>query len=269
MRINLTGAPGDWVGGKDVVLTLLRDLGVSGALYQAVEYGGPGLNGLSMDARFTIANMAIEMGAKNAIFEADERCLAYVREHVDRQYAVIAPDKDAAYQCEVNVDLADIQPMVAYPPLPSNGRAVNKAERIPLHEVLIGSCTNGRLSDLAMAAQIIQGRQAAKGVRVLIIPGTQRIYLEALRRGYIETFVEAGCAVSTPTCGACGGGHMGLMGRGERVLSTSNRNFTGRMGHIDSEIYLCGPAVAAASAIAGYITGPDGLDRMKGQEEPW
>ncbi len=255
IRFQLVNAKRDDVCGKDVILYILRQIGVSGAAYQSMEFGGPGLASLSMDDRFSMANMTIECGAKNGIFEVDERTLSYLKGRVNRDFEVFTADGDEAYERVITVDLSAIRPMVALPSLPSNGVPVSELrERIAVDEVFIGSCTNGRLSDMAAAAEILRGRRVADGVRVLIVPGTPAIYLEALRAGYIETFIESGCAVSTPTCAACGGGHMGLMGKGEVVLSTSNRNFVGRMGHIDSKIYLCSPATAAASALAGYIT---------------
>lgn len=259
IKFYLTGELKPWVSGKDVILHIIGKIGVAGALYKTMEYDGPGLKSLSIDDRFTIANMAIEAGAKNGIFAVDEITLDYIKDRVDRKYTVYASDADADYADVILVDLSEIVPMVALPHLPSNVRPVAEIGDIAVDEVLIGSCTNGRISDLAAAAAVLKGRKVAKGVRVIIIPATQAIYKEAIQKGYIETFIEAGCAVSTPTCGACGGGHMGLLGKGERVLSTSNRNFLGRMGHIESEIYLASPAVAAATAVAGKIVGPDAI----------
>ena len=240
-----------------MILHIIGKIGVSGALYKTMEFDGPGIGSLSMDDRFTIANMAIEAGAKNGIFPVDESTLNYLKGRVARDFVVYESDADALYDEIIEVNLNEIVPMVAFPHIPSNTRPVAEAGDVAIDQVFIGSCTNGRLSDLAAAAAILKGRHVAKGVRVLIIPATQRIYKEAMKLGYLDIFIDAGCAVSTPTCGACGGGHMGLLGKGERVLSTSNRNFVGRMGHIESEIYLASPAVAAATAVAGKITSPN------------
>jgi 3-isopropylmalate/(R)-2-methylmalate dehydratase large subunit len=212
-----------------------------------------------MDDRFTIANMAIEAGAKNGIFPVDEQTLAYVREHSDRSPVIERADSDAEYEKTFTIDLARVPLTVAYPHLPSNTRPVAEARDVPIDQVVIGSCTNGRLSDLRAAAQVLRGRRVAKGVRAIIIPATQRIYLKAMKEGLLETFVEAGCAVSTPTCGPCLGGHMGILAAGERAVATTNRNFVGRMGHVESEVYLASPAVAAASAVTGRIASPDEL----------
>lgn len=257
IKFNLMGELMPWVSGKDIILYILSKIGVAGALYKSMEFDGPGLKMLSMDDRFTIANMAIEAGAKNGIFAVDNVTLDYINERVNRSYTVFSPDADAYYERVIDVNMSEITPMVALPHLPSNGLPVNEVYDIELDEVFIGSCTNGRLSDLAVAASILKGKEVSKGIRTIIIPATQAIYKEAMKLGYLETFIDAGCAISTPTCGACGGGHMGLMGKGERVLSTSNRNFVGRMGHAESEIYLSSPAVAAASAITGKITDPN------------
>lgn len=257
IRFNLVGELNPWVCGKDIILYIISKIGVAGALYKSMEFGGPGLKKLSMDDRFTIANMAVEAGAKNGIFVVDNTTLNYIYERIDRNITVYSPDEDACYDKVIDISLNAIAPVVALPSSPANGRPVNEISNVPIDEVFIGSCTNGRLSDLAVAASILKGKKVARGVRTIIVPATPAIYKEAMRHGYLETFIEAGCAISTPTCGACGGGHMGLMGKGERVLSTSNRNFVGRMGHADSEIYLASPAVAAASAITGKITDPN------------
>ena len=254
IRFELVGKKRKCVSGKDVILHILAQIGVSGAAYRSMEFGGPGLSELSIDDRFTIANMAIECGAKNGIFEVDEITRDYLKGRVQREYEEYLPDGPEAYEQIVQVDLGEISPMVALPSLPGNGVPAQSLPRIKIDEVFIGSCTNGRLSDLAAAAQALDGQKVHPDVRVLIIPATQEVYVKALEAGYIKIFIEAGCAVGTPGCAACGGGHMGLMGKNEVVLSTSNRNFVGRMGHIDSKIYLCSPMTAALSAIAGYIT---------------
>lgn len=261
IRINLVGALEEWVSGKDVMLEILSRIGVSGAAYKSMEFGGSGLATLSIDDRFTIANMAIECGAKNGVFEVDEKTLAYLEGRVTREFTVYTSDGDEAYESVTTINLSKVKPMVALPPLPANGIPADEVPEVRVDQVFIGSCTNGRISDIEIAAKILKGKKVAKGVRVLIIPATQDVYLQALKAGYLETFIEAGCAVSTPTCGACGGGHMGLLGKDEVVLSTSNRNFVGRMGHIDSKIYLCSPATAAASALTGVITGPARVNR--------
>ena len=245
------------VSGKDVVLTLLAQIGVSGARYQSLEYAGEGVAALTMDDRFTIANMSIECGAKNGIFPVDNVTREYLAGHVEKQYSVFEPDADAEYAKVIRMDLSEVVPMVACPHLPANGKPACEAEDVKIDQVLIGSCTNGRLSDLAAAAAVLKGKKVAKDVRAIVIPATPQIYLEAMRLGYLETFLTAGCAVCTPGCGPCAGGHMGLLGKGEVVLSTSNRNFLGRMGHIESKVYLSSPETAAASAVCGRITSPD------------
>lgn len=259
IRFELVGKKPANVSGKDVILHILAQIGVSGAAYKSMEYGGPGLAELSIDDRFTMANMAIECGAKNGIFEVDDITREYLKGRVDRPYEEYKPDGPEAYESVVTVDLSAVQPMVALPSLPGNGVPITEVPKVKVDEVFIGSCTNGRISDMAAVAKVLEGKQVHKDVRVLIVPATQDVYMEAMEAGYIKTFIEAGCAVGTPGCAACGGGHMGLMGKGEVVLSTSNRNFVGRMGHIDSKIYLCSPATAAASALTGYITGVDAL----------
>ncbi|WP_288284012.1 3-isopropylmalate dehydratase large subunit [uncultured Anaerotruncus sp.] len=259
IRFNLTGKPGRWVSGKDVILHIIGMIGVDGALYKSMEFGGEGLGNLSMDDRLTIANMAIEAGAKNGIFEVDEVTLAYEKGRVDRPFEICAPDPDAVYDAVYDIDLSAIRPTVSFPHLPENTRTIDEVGEVRIDQVVIGSCTNGRMSDRAAAAEILRGRRVADGVRCIVIPGTQQIYKEAMEAGYLSDFIEAGCAVSTPTCGPCLGGYMGILAEGERCVATTNRNFVGRMGHVKSEVYLASPAVAAASAVAGKIAGPDSL----------
>ena len=256
IRFVLTGKLGPCVSGKDVILHIIGRIGVDGALYKSMEFTGPGLASLSMDDRLCIANMAIEAGAKNGIFEVDQITLDYVKGRVNREFTVYQADEDAPYDQTITIDLSAIEPTVAFPHLPENARTFDQIGEIPIDQVVIGSCTNGRISDLAAAAEIFKGRHAAKGVRVIIIPATQAIYKEAMKRGYLETFLDAGCVVSTPTCGPCLGGYMGILAAGERCVATTNRNFVGRMGHVDSEVYLASSAVAAASAVAGKIADP-------------
>lgn len=256
IQIVLTGKPAPFISGKDVILHLIGITGVDGALYQSLEFTGDGLRYMTMDDRFTIANMAIEAGAKNGIFPVDDLTLDYIRAHSDRESVVCEADPDAAYTRTITIDLSTLRPTVAYPHLPENTHPVEDAADIAIDQVVIGSCTNGRISDLAAAAEILQGKHVKKGLRVIVIPATQAIYLEALEKGYIRTFIEAGAVVSTPTCGPCLGGYMGILASGERCVSTTNRNFVGRMGATDSEIYLASPAVAAASALTGFITDP-------------
>ncbi len=259
IRFVLTGKPRPYVGGKDIILHIIGKIGVDGALYRSMEFTGPGVAALTVDDRLAMANMAIEAGAKNGIFPVDEQTTAYMEGRVRRPYQVFTADPDAEYAAVYNIDLSAIEPTVAFPHLPENTRTPGQFGDITIHQVVIGSCTNGRLSDLAAAAGIMQGKRVAKHVRAIIIPATQQIYKEALRLGYLETFIDAGCAVSTPTCGPCLGGHMGILAEGERCVATTNRNFVGRMGHAASEIYLASPAVAAASAIAGRLTAPNSL----------
>ena len=256
IRFELTGKPREYVGGKDVILHIIGMIGVDGALYKSMEFGGPGLAGLSMDDRLCMANMAIEAGAKNGIFETDQKTLAYVKERVDRAFTCYSPDPDAEYDAVYTVDLSEIEPTVACPHLPENTKNARDAADVKIDQVVIGSCTNGRLSDLGAAAAIMRGRRVADGVRCIVIPATQAIYKEAMKRGWLEIFIDAGCAVSTPTCGPCLGGHMGILAENEVAVATTNRNFVGRMGHVTSRIYLAGPAVAAASAIAGHVCDP-------------
>jgi len=256
IKVTLTGKLPKFVSGKDVILHLIGLIGVDGALYQSLEFGGEGVHALEMDDRFTIANMAIEAGAKNGIFPVDEKTEAYLQGRVDRPWTSVEADPDAVYEREVVIDLSALRPTVALPHLPSNTKTVDEMAGTPVQQVVIGSCTNGRLKDLAEAAAILRGKKVADGVRCIVIPATQQIYLEAMKAGYVEDFITAGCVVSTPTCGPCLGGHMGVLANGERAVSTTNRNFVGRMGPTDSEIILASPAVAAASAITGAITDP-------------
>ncbi|HIQ59613.1 MAG TPA: 3-isopropylmalate dehydratase large subunit [Candidatus Merdivicinus intestinavium] len=256
IRFVLTGKLGPYVSGKDVILHIIGKIGVDGALYKSMEFTGPGLASLTMDDRLCIANMAVEAGAKNGVFEVDEVTMAYIRSRVNREIAVYQADPDAVYEQTVEIDLSSIEPTVAFPHLPENARTFDQIGEIPIDQVVIGSCTNGRISDLAAAAEILKGRHIAEGVRAIIIPATQAIYKEAMKRGYLETFLDAGCVVSTPTCGPCLGGYMGILAAGERCIATTNRNFVGRMGHVDSEVYLASPAVAAASAVMGKIADP-------------
>ncbi|NMB25345.1 MAG: 3-isopropylmalate dehydratase large subunit [Firmicutes bacterium] len=246
-----------WVSGKDLILYTIGQIGVDGARYMAMEFTGEAIRGLSQDARFTMANMAIEAGAKNGIFIPDAITEDYVRTRAMRPYKFYTSDPDANYAQVVEIDVSQIEPQVAFPHLPENARGISGVGEVAIDQVVIGSCTNGRIEDLRIAASILSGKQVAPDVRLIILPGTQAIYLEALQEGLIETFVTAGAAVSTPTCGPCLGGHMGILAKGERALATTNRNFVGRMGHPESEVYLSGPAVAAASAITGYITSPE------------
>lgn len=257
IQVELKGQKPKYVNGKDVILTLIGEIGVDGALYQALEFTGPGVAELSMTDRFTIANMAIEAGGKNGIFPFDERTRAYVEGRVKMTYEPVAPDPDATYVRTIRIDLSRLEPVVAFPHLPGNTKRVSEIGEIPIQQVVIGSCTNGRLEDLAIAADILQGQKVHPNVRCIVIPGSQQVYLDAMAAGYLQIFVEAGAAVSTPTCGPCMGGHMGILAAGERCVSTTNRNFRGRMGHVDSEVYLAGPHVAAASAVLGRIAAPE------------
>lgn len=254
IRFELTGQLSDGVGGKDVILHIIGQIGVDGALYKSMEFTGSGVKSLSMDDRFCIANMVIEAGAKNGVFPVDERTEEYMKDRVKRPYNIYQADRDAVYEKTITIDLGKIRPMVAYPHLPENTRVIEEVEGIEIDQVVIGSCTNGRLSDMAIAAQILKGKKVHPRVRTIIIPATQQVYKDAMRLGYAEIFIDAGCVLSTPTCGPCLGGYMGILAEGERCVATTNRNFVGRMGHTKSEIYLTGPAVAAASAIAGKIT---------------
>ena len=258
IKFNVTGKLNKWVSGKDVILHIIGMIGVDGALYKSMEFVGDGIKNLSMDDRFTIANMAIEAGAKNGIFPVDELTLAYLKEHTKREWKVFEADADAVYDEEYTIDLSQLKPTVAFPHLPENTHTVDSIkEQIKIDQVVIGSCTNGRIDDLRCAAEVLKGQKVADGMRLIVIPATQSIYLQAMEEGLLRTFIEAGGIVSTPTCGPCLGGYMGVLAEGERCVSTTNRNFVGRMGHITSEIYLASPAVAAMSAIKGYIAAPE------------
>ena len=256
LRFNLVGQLNPPVSGKDVILHIIGMIGVSGALYRSMEFGGEGMHTLSVSDRLCMANMAIEAGAKNGIFEVDDKTLAFLKEAGAKEPKIYAADPDAVYEKVYTIDLSTIKPTVSFPHLPENTHTVDEIEKIAIDQVVIGSCTNGRLEDLAVAAKILAGKKVAENVRCIVIPATQKIYLEAMELGYLKTFVEAGAAVSTPTCGPCLGGHMGILAKGERAVATTNRNFVGRMGHPESEVYLASPAVAAASAICGYIADP-------------
>lgn len=256
IRFVLKGSLNPRVGGKDVILHIIGMIGVDGALYKSMEFTGEGVSSLSVDDRLCMANMAIEAGAKNGIFEVDQKALDYLAERVDRPFTVYQADPDAEYEAEYVIDLSEIEPTVACPHLPENTRLAKELTDVAIDQVVIGSCTNGRLSDMRAAAEILAGKHVAKGVRCIVIPATQQVYLDALRLGYLEIFVAAGCVVSAPTCGPCLGGHMGILAEDEVAVSTTNRNFVGRMGHVTSKIYLAGPEVAAASALAGHIADP-------------
>ena len=260
IRFNLVGKLRPFVSSKDVILHIIGMIGVDGALYRSMEFGGEGLASLSIDDRLCMANMAIEAGAKNGIFEVDDVTLAYVKERVSAEYVVYAPDPDAEYDETYTIDLSAIEPMVACPHLPENTKEARELADIVPDQVVIGSCTNGRISDMAAAAEILKGKHIADGVRCIVIPATQKIYKECIARGYLDIFIDAGCVVSTPTCGPCLGGYMGILASDEIAVATTNRNFVGRMGHVSSKIYLASPAVAAASAIKGRICDPRDLD---------
>lgn len=259
IRFVLTGKPSKWVSGKDVILHIIGMIGVDGALYQSMEFVGDGIENLTMDDRFTIANMAIEAGGKNGIFPVDNLTREYMRAHSKRPFTEYTADADAKYERVIEIDLSKIKPTVAFPHLPENTHTVDSIEKIRIDQVVIGSCTNGRIDDLRVAAKILSGRKVARGLRVIVIPATQKIYLQAIEEGLVQTFINAGAVVSTPTCGPCLGGYMGILAAGERCVSTTNRNFVGRMGHVDSEVYLASPAVAAASAVTGTISQPSEL----------
>ncbi len=256
IKFNLTGKLNEYVMGKDVILHIIGMIGVDGALYKSMEFSGEGLKSLSMDDRLSMANMAIEAGAKNGIFAVDDITVEYQKGRVDREYKIYEADADAEYDAVYDIDLSKIKPTVSFPHLPENTKTTDECGEVKIDQVVIGSCTNGRLEDMAMAAKILKGRHVAKNVRCIVIPATQPVYLDCIKNGYMETFIEAGCAVSTPTCGPCLGGHMGILAKGERAVATTNRNFVGRMGHPESEVYLASPAVAAASAITGKISDP-------------
>lgn len=262
IKFNLTGKPGKWISGKDVILHIIGLIGVDGALYKSMEFVGDGIKYLSMDDRFAMTNMAIEAGGKNGIFPVDDLAIEYMKEHSSKEYKIYEADEDAEYEAEYTIDLSELKSTVAYPHLPENTKTideVNAEPEVKIDQVVIGSCTNGRISDLRAAAAVMEGRKVAKGVRVIVIPATQKIYLQAMEEGLLTTFIKAGAAVSTPTCGPCLGGHMGILAKGERAVATTNRNFVGRMGDPESEVYLASPAVAAASAITGKISGPEEL----------
>ncbi len=256
IKFVLKGSFRKYVSGKDLILHIIGMIGVDGALYKSMEFTGEGLKSLSMDDRLCIANMAIEAGAKNGIFEVDDITLKYIAEHSDRKPVIYKADDDAVYERVIEIDLSEVKSTVAFPHLPEDARTFDEIGDVKIDQVVIGSCTNGRLEDLAAAAEILKGRKVASHVRTIIIPATQKIYLEAMEKGYLKTFIEAGAVVSTPTCGPCLGGHMGILAEGERAVATTNRNFVGRMGHPGSEVYLAGPAVAAASAVAGKLADP-------------
>ncbi|MBW1764333.1 MAG: 3-isopropylmalate dehydratase large subunit [Deltaproteobacteria bacterium] len=257
IKVWFEGELSPWVGGKDLILYLLGELGVEGANYCSIEFTGPVIKELSMDSRFTMANMAVEGGAKNGIFEADEITKAYVTERSSRQPQYWKSDSDAVYEREITIDVGQVQPQVAFPHSPDNVRPVSEATEIRPDQVFIGSCTNGRMEDLRLAAEVLKGRAVARGIRLIVIPGSPDVYKQAIREGIIETFLEAGATIGPPSCGPCLGGHLGILAAGERCVSTSNRNFIGRMGHPESEVYLVNPAIAAASAVLGRIGMPD------------
>lgn len=257
IKFNLVGKPNKYISGKDVILHIIGMIGVDGALYKSMEFVGEGIKNLSMDDRFTIANMAIEAGGKNGIFPVDEKAIAYMEEHSTKKYTVYEADEDAVYDEEYTIDLSTLKSTVAFPHLPENTHTIDEIDpALKIDQVVIGSCTNGRIDDLRCAAEILNGRKVAKGMRLIVIPATQAIYLQAMEEGLLKIFIEAGGVVSTPTCGPCLGGYMGILAENERCISTTNRNFVGRMGHVTSEIYLASPAVAAASAITGHISDP-------------
>lgn len=257
IKFNLTGRLPEYTSGKDLILHIIGMIGVDGALYKSMEFTGEGMHTLTMDDRFTIANMAIEAGAKNGVFEVDELTIEYMKAHSNKEFTTFTADDDAEYAQVIDIDLSKVPHTVAFPHLPENARTPENWGDVAIDQVVIGSCTNGRLSDLQRAAAILKGKSVKKGIRVIVFPATQRIYLEALKDGTLSTLVEAGCVISAPTCGPCLGGHMGILAEGERCVSTTNRNFIGRMGHVESEVYLASPEVAAASAITGKITAPE------------
>jgi len=259
LRFHITGKPQKYIGGKDLILHIIGMIGVDGALYQSMEFTGEGIKNLNIDDRFTVANMAIEAGGKNGIFPVDAITLDYIKDKVKRPYAIYEADKDAEYVKTFDIDLSALKPTVAFPHLPENTKTSDEWGNVMIDQVIIGSCTNGRLYDLRIAAEILKGKKVKKGVRCIVIPATQKIWLDAMKEGLLEIFIEAGAAVSTPTCGPCLGGHMGILAKGERAVATTNRNFVGRMGHPGSEVYLAGPAIAAASAILGRLASPDML----------
>ena len=260
IKFVLTGKPGPYVSGKDVIIHIIGKIGVDGALYKSMEFVGDGIANLTMDDRFTMANMAIEAGAKNGIFIVDDQTRAYMNAHSDKQYTAYEPDEDAQYDQIVEIDLSEVRPTVAFPHLPGNAKTIDEVEAmepIKIDQVVIGSCTNGRISDMRKAAAILKGHTVHPDVRVMVVPATQEVYKECIKEGLVDIFIDAGCAFNTPSCGPCMGGHMGVMAPGEKCVSTTNRNFVGRMGDVESLIYLASPEVAAASAIAGYIANPE------------
>ncbi|MCR6514737.1 3-isopropylmalate dehydratase large subunit [Clostridium sp. LY3-2] len=259
LKFILKNKPAKWVSGKDIILHIIGEIGVDGALYKSMEFFGDGLDYLSMDDRFTMANMAIEAGGKNGIFKVDDKTIEYLKEHTKREWTVYEADNDAEYDEVYEIDLSKLKPTVAFPHLPDNTKTIDEISEIKIDQVVIGSCTNGRMSDLRVARDILKDKKVKKGVRCIVFPGTQKIYLQAIKEGIVEDLVKAGAVVSTPTCGPCLGGHMGILAKGERAVSTTNRNFVGRMGHVESEVYLASPAVAAASAIAGKIENPENV----------
>ena len=260
IKFNIVGKPAKWVSGKDVILHIIGMIGVDGALYKSMEFTGEGIKNLSMDDRFTIANMAIEAGGKNGIFPVDDVAMTYMKEHSKREWKVFEADEDAVYDEEYTIDLSTLRPTIAFPHLPENTKTIDEiTENVKIDQVVIGSCTNGRIDDLRIAAEILADNKVKKGIRCIVIPATQKIYLQAMEEGLLKIFIEAGAVVSTPTCGPCLGGYMGILAENERCVSTTNRNFVGRMGHVDSEIYLASPAVAAASAVTGKISSPEEL----------
>jgi 3-isopropylmalate/(R)-2-methylmalate dehydratase large subunit len=260
IKFNIVGKPAKWVGGKDVILHIIGMIGVDGALYKSMEFTGEGIHNLSMDDRFAIANMAIEAGGKNGIFPVDDMAMAYMKEHSKREWKVYEADADAVYDEEYTIDLSTLRSTIAFPHLPENTKTIDEiTEEVKIDQVVIGSCTNGRIDDLRIAAEILAEHKVKKGIRCIVIPATQNIYLQAMEEGLLKTFIEAGAVVSTPTCGPCLGGYMGILAENERCVSTTNRNFVGRMGHVDSEIYLASPAIAAASAVTGKISSPEEL----------
>ena len=256
IKFVLKGKLNKYVSGKDVILHIIGKIGVDGALYKSMEFTGEGLSSLSMSDRLCISNMAIEAGAKNGIFEVDDITLEYIKEHTERTPVIYKADEDAEYDEVIEINLSEIKPTVAFPHLPENAKTFDEIGEVKIDQAVIGSCTNGRLEDLIAAAEILKGRKVAKNVRVIVIPATQKIYLEAMEMGILKIFIESGAVVSTPTCGPCLGGYMGILAKGERAVATTNRNFVGRMGHTESEVYLASPAVAAASAVTGYLTDP-------------
>ena len=259
IKFVLTGKPSKWVSGKDVILHIIGLIGVDGALYRSMEFVGEGIKDLSMDDRFTIANMAIEAGAKNGIFPVDEKTIEYMKEHATKEYTVYEADEDAEYDETYIINMSALKPTGSFPHLPENTRTIDEVEEILIDQVVIGSCTNGRIEDLRVAAKVLKDRKVKKGMRLIIFPATQQIYLQALEEGLLSIFIKSGAVVSTPTCGPCLGGHMGILAKGERAVATTNRNFVGRMGHVESEAYLASPAIAAASAVTGRISSPEEL----------